>query len=633
MLMDDKSKYIFLKVLYRLASEKNRIWEHLPVEKISLWGIGRMPSKWELTKRLQEMLGKFTPEFFTRINSQDKETIIKCADNALNHNFDLLGSGLMHLDPIPWHSDFKTGYTWPTGVFYRKLPKNPAGTDLKIPRELSRCHQLLWLGEGYLITGDDKYASEVVAQIDNWIDENPLMYSVNWECAMDVAIRAVNWMYALNFISASKSLTDEFASRVSKSLFQHAFFIENNLEKVIPFSNNHYFSDLAGLLYLGILFKHTCRGKRWLCYALKHYKQEVLIETMPSGVNYERSVSYHRLMAELMVYPYTMLSRCGYGLDSKVVERLNKALSYINNYTKDNGISPLVADNDDGRLLPFVYRDFCKHGYLTSNDSPEMRIAFQSLCESDRFVFGGKSSCLYQDANVAILRAGKSYLYTSCCHRWRYDRNTGGFVGAHLHNDLLSFVYSIGKNDIVVDPGAYVYTSDIARRNEFRSTAKHNTVLVDGEEQNILSPTGAFLLKYNTNAKPLTCCSENVAEHCKGEYTTLSGGFTHQRSFALTEQSLVIHDFLTKAGPGHNAKLSFHFAERVNIHEKDEVYEIVAGNRTLALSFETGSIIEVRIMDDTVSPSYEVLKPSITVVVTFEFAEKAEIKTIFTVMR
>lgn len=631
--MKDKIKYFFPKVLNRFASEKNRIWEHLPVEKISLWGMGRVPSKEEFTKLLQEMLGVFTPEFFAEIDSQERETIISCADNALNHDFYLLGSGLMHLDPIPWHSDFKSGYTWPKGVFYRKLPKNPAGIDLKMPRELSRCHHLLWLGEAYLISGEEKYASEVTAQIDNWIDENPLMYSVNWECAMDVAIRAVNWMYALNFILASKCFTDEFAARVCKSLFQHGFLIKNNLEKVVPYSNNHYFSDIVGLLYLGKLFKNTCRGRRWLRYALKHYRQEVLIETMPSGVNFERSVSYHRLMAELMVYPYAMLIRSGYTFDIKIIERLTSALSYINNYTKDNGLSPLVADNDDGRLLPFVYRDFRKHGYLTVKDSSEMRIAFLGLGESNWLEVDEKSSCLYQDANVAVLRAGSSYLFTSCCHRWRYDKNTGGFVGVHLHNDLLSFVYSVGGNDIVVDPGAYVYTPDIVKRNEFRSTAKHNTIMVDGEEQNILSPTSAFSLKYNTNAKPLAFCSEKDAEHCEGEYATISGRFTHHRSFDLTEGSLSIHDVLTKAGADHTERLFFHLAEGCGVSEKEGAVEISSGNVALRLSFEAEKGIEMKVVDDTVSPSYGVLKPSKTVVVTFDFAEKAEIITKFTVIQ
>lgn len=630
--MNDKLKYFFPKVLNRLAHEKNRIWEHLPVEKISLWGLGHVPSKDEFAKRLQEMLGVFTPEFFADIKPEDKETIIRCANHTLNHDFDLLGSGLMHLYPIPWHTDFKSGYTWPKGVFYRKLPKNPVGTDLKMPRELSRCHQLLWLGEAYLITSDEKYAREVVDEISNWMDENPLMHSVNWECAMDVSIRAVNWMYALDFISGSKCFTDEFVIRVFRSLYQHAFFIRNNLEKMIPYSNNHYFSDLVGLLYLGVFFKKRCRGRQWFRYALNHYKQEVLIETMPSGVNYERSVSYHRLMTELMVFPYAMLIREGYAFDTKIKERLGKAVSYINNYTKANGLSPLVADNDDGRLLPFIYRDFRRHGYMASKDSPEMRIAFLGLTESDWLSIEDKSSRLYSDANVAVLRSKNAYLFTSCCHRWRYDKNTGGLVGVHLHNDLLSFVYAIGGHDFVIDPGAYVYTSGIENRNLFRSAKKHNTIVVDGEEQNMLSETGAFSLKYNTNAKTLSCFTKGESECCEGGYTTINGGLSHRRLFSLCKEGLEIKDSLNKEGKGHRAYMSFHLAEDVAVLETNDGYELCSDGLMLRVGFTSKATVQTSVIDDTVSPSYGILRPSKTIEVLFDFDDKTEIITKFAIV-
>lgn len=632
--MNDKIKYFIPKVLNRIAHEKNCIWEHLPVEKISLWGLGHVPAKNEFAKHLHEMLGVFTPEFFADIKLEDKETIIKCADQTLNHDFDLLGSGLMHLDPIPWHSDFKSGYTWQNGTFYRyQRGKTPKDSDIKIPRELNRCHQFLWLGEAYLITQDEKYASELVIQIDNWIDENPLMYSVNWECSMDVAIRAVNWLYALNFISASESFTDGFVARVNKLLYQHAFFIRNNLEKVIPFSNNHYFSDLVGLLYLGMFFRERCCGRLWLRYALKHYKKEVLIETMPSGVNYEKSVSYHRLMTELMVFPYTMLVRKGYAFDKKIKDRLAKTVSYINNYTKGNGNSPLVADNDDGRLLPFIYRDFRKHGYLTSEDSTEMRIALQRLTDSDWFSIEEKSSHLYPDANVVVLRAENSYLFTSCCHRWRYDKNTGGFVGTHLHNDLLSFVYSIGEHDFIIDPGTYLYTSDIENRNQFRSAKKHNTIVVDDEEQNILSETGAFNLQYNTNAKNLSYFSNEESECCEGEYTTINGRFTHRRLFCLGRERLEVKDTLNKEGKRHHAYMSFHLAENVTVKETNDGYILCSDGLMVRMGFSTKAIVQTRVIEDTVSPSYGMLRPSKTIEVLFDFDDRTEIITKFAIVQ
>ena len=144
-----------------------------------------------MTDRLHVLLGKSVTESI-RYNN-DTGAILAAANKACNHVFALLGSGDVKLDPIIWNKEIKTGFEWPTGIYYSKLRKTtPQGSDIKIPWELSRCHHLLWLGEAYVLTGEEKYAWEVANELNDWIDTNPLMYSVNWTCAMEVAIRAVN---------------------------------------------------------------------------------------------------------------------------------------------------------------------------------------------------------------------------------------------------------------------------------------------------------------------------------------------------------------------------------------------------------------------------------------------------------
>lgn len=54
----------------------------------------------------------------------------------------------------------------------------------------------------------------------------------------------------------------------------------------------------------------------------------------------------------------------------------------------------------------------------------------------------------------------------------------------HKHNSRLSFELFDFDKSFIIDPGAYIYTADKEMRNLFRSTNYHNTVVVDGEEQN-----------------------------------------------------------------------------------------------------------------------------------------------------
>src|SRR5581483_5355732 len=97
--------------------------------------------------------------------------VMRGADAALAHEFDLLGSGPCALGPsLPWHTDFKTGREWPMtyspDIAYAELDRP---SDVKVPWELSRCQHFTRLGQAYWLTGDERYAAEFVAETSDWI--------------------------------------------------------------------------------------------------------------------------------------------------------------------------------------------------------------------------------------------------------------------------------------------------------------------------------------------------------------------------------------------------------------------------------------------------------------------------------
>jgi hypothetical protein len=57
-------------------------------------------------------------------------------------------------------------------------------------------------------------------------------------------------------------------------------------------------------------------------------------------------------------------------------------------------------------------------------------------------------------------------------------------LGNHKHNCIFSYELSVAGVAILVDPGSYLYTSDLSSRDRFRSTSAHNTVVIDSTEQN-----------------------------------------------------------------------------------------------------------------------------------------------------
>lgn len=605
-------RYFFPKVLTRLAVEKNRLWKHVDVEKWAMRGYTQVEDADALKCRIAEMLGAFTRDMLLDVPEEEKKTIIACADQALCHEFDLLGSGVVRLDPIDWHIDFKSGPRWEK-KYYNEIGFIK-GADIKVPWELSRCQHLLWLGEAYLLTGKAQYAQEIINEIRWWIEDNPLMYTVNWKCSMDVAFRAVNWIFALNMIKAYEGYDDSFAKTIERSLWQHGFFIKNNLEKSVPYSNNHYTSDLVGLLYIGQLFNDSRRGKGWKRKAKKELEKEILTQVLPSGVHYEKSVSYHRMMTEMLSYPIYMLERMGESFPKEVKARIMAMYAYVSNYTKPNGLSPLIADNDDGRFLPFVPRDFGYHNYLNNEQSLENKIISVDL--KPKFCCKRQGNNLYKDANIAIIREKNNYLFINGGGYSRVTKNKQQFINSHTHNDALSFELVVEGQDVIVDSGTYLYTSDIKMRNAFRSTAKHNTVVVDGEEQNEF--VDAFSLRRNIIIGGLYEENNTLA----GNYQTIQGNMTHRRSFGFTGNGVELKDNITKEGHGHVAKFYFHFADGLNLQVEEKTVKVNGICMTFGLPPK-----HIDIVDDIVSPSYGLLNNSKTLVVSYNFDNELEIIT------
>lgn len=592
--------------------------------RLSLCGYTPFKSADDFKEQLHVMLGAFSRNTMEGVTDIERQIIIDSAAQALRHEFDLLGSGPVSLNPIDWHQDFKSGNKWEKS-FYREIKRTP-GSDIKVPWELSRCQHLLWLGEAYLLSKDKRYAQEIIDEISWWIEDNPLMYSVNWTCSMDVAFRAVNWMFALNMIAGYEGFDDAFTKRVSSSLWQHGFFISNNLEKSFPWSNNHYTSDLVGLIYISTLFNHISKAKKWQQKALNEFYKETRKQILPSGVHYEKSISYHRLMVELTSYPLSMLIRMGERIPEDIINITQRMFDYVGEYIKPNGKAPLLADNDDGRFLPFTYGDFQDHRYLLDNDGIDRKLIDNGIESPFKLCYCSQSKS-YDDAGIAIIKNHDAYLLINNSGYSKHEEPNKKNIGTHTHNDLLSFELSIGKEDIIIDPGTYLYTSSISARNEFRSTKKHNTAMVDGEEQNILSKSSAFSLTKNNVDRRLDVIDNVIM----GSYETIKGGLKHERTFVLTEGQLEISDQFYKVSTDHSGKLFFHLSDEIiySVNCGDFV-SVESSNYSVLFRWtakNTKGKLTTHIENDTISPSYGIVKPSKCLIVDFDFNDECTIKT------
>jgi uncharacterized heparinase superfamily protein len=222
------------------------------------------------------------------------------------------------------------------------------------------------------------------------------------------------------------------------------------------------------------------------------------------------------------------------------------------------------------------------------------------------------SSKYFPQAGIEIMHDKDFYLITG------HHKGCYGKGGNHTHNDILSFELSMLGEDLVIDPGNYVYTSDYQERNKFRSTRAHNIALVNDQEQSHLFQDPFFFeQKVNMNVLIQKETDESIvfeAEH--DAYKKLDKPIIYQRSFNWDKKCkiLVIKDkFLGQAD--YHLEWNFHLAPNIKTWVKDnhDQYRevILVGSNTFLLS--APKELNCAIIEDEVSPSYGVKASSKTI--------------------
>jgi hypothetical protein len=384
----------------------------------------------------------------------EAEAIVAAAERVLRHEFDLLGSGGTALgSPLPWHTDFKTGRTWAMTyapeLEYDELDRP---TDVKVPWELSRSQHFTTLGQAYWLTGDDRYAKEFVEEITDWIARNPWSYGVNWICAMDVALRAISWIWGFYFLAdAAPCASPAFRGAFLRALHLHGDYIASHLERA-DVNGNHFLSDAAGLIFLGLFFRTAASGRRWLAIGREIVDTELFKQTSADGVDYEKSTAYHRLVLELFLTSALLLERHGEGMRQAWLVRLEKMFEFVEAYIKPDGTIPLVGDADNGRVQKLGMQPLNDHRYLLALGAvlfdradfkqsagcfrdeafwllgPDGAASFDAIEPSGAAI----ASRAFDDGGFYVLRSDRAHVFVDCGEVGMLGR------GGHGHNDITS---------------------------------------------------------------------------------------------------------------------------------------------------------------------------------------------------
>lgn len=547
-----------------------------------------------LSETCRRVYGEFFPE---RV-----EPIVRLAGMALENRISFFEFEDAPIGtPVDWHADIRSGKGWPSGAFHTEINYvRFDGSDVKTPWEIARFQHLIPVVKAFALTGDARCARKFAEQVNDWLDANPYPRGIHWACPMEVAIRAINWMFARFALNACGGGDRALEQPLMKSLYLHGYHTIRNLEGTRHLHSNHYLSDIMGLLALGACLPGLRESGRWLAKGRAAIVEEMFDEVYADGADFEASTLYHCLALDLFTVSACVCRNAGIELPPAFWERLEKMFGFLFAITKPNGRLPQFGDNDSGRVLNFtdaVPTDrrqlipvgamlFGRRDWRTPLTPPSEDLfwlmgegavrEYASWPESPR----PAESAAFENCGLYLMRDEDLYLLISCGP----NGQKGG--GGHAHNDKLSFELNWRGADIFVDPGTYLYTPYPEWRNLFRSTAMHNTVTVDGQEQNRLIDGSLFWMIEDTHPRALRFDAAGPEKVFAGEhdgYERLSGGVTHRRTFAYSapKGEVEIVDEMTAKG-AHEYETRFHLDPGVSVSTKGNAVEISAGGKLSA---------------------------------------------------
>src|SRR6202451_969350 len=379
------------------------------------------------------------------------EEIIRRANRIRNHRFDLLG--YVNLDygvDIDWHLDAVHGKRAPKIPWYkvRYLDFQQVG-DAKIAWELNRHQHFVTLAKAYVLTGEQAFASEVIAQWEHWWKENPYPIGLNWASSLEVAFRALSWIWTFFLLRSCPLFTEELRRRWIAGLGVSGRHIANYLSTYFS-PNTHLLGEALALFFLGTLFSFPS-SQAWRENGWAILLREAGKQVLEDGFYFEQSTYYHVYALDMFLHARILAGLNGVTVSEKFETTLRRMLDALLLLGR-GGIPYMFGDDDGGRLFDgnrnrFVHMlDPLATGAVLYRRGDFKRVV-ETLPEETLWLLGAKAVADFDSLpskpscdSTALADSG-FYLMADaeCCHQLVMDAGPlGAESGGHGHADALS---------------------------------------------------------------------------------------------------------------------------------------------------------------------------------------------------
>ena len=476
--------------------------------------------------------------------------------------------------------------------------------DARTNWEKNRHFDWALMAKAYYVSKDERFLQKLTDNVKAWCEKNPFLHGISWTSAMELAIRTINWMYALAFVKAAGA--DISSLRVGA--INMVDYLTKHFSRYSS-ANNHLLVEATAIGIAGYTFNH----QPWKELAFRLLSEELDKQNYFDGVNKELSLHYQTFGMEA----YLLLAHVSG--ESRWNEMLRKQCEYVAHAAWKEKAVCEFGDDDEGKILDLQGGKWHQWEWVLQLGSLVTGVRysrFDDICENTRWLFTDeeieaiKNKPLYANTKSRCFDIGGNSFLRDKDDRVLIgiDHAALGFgaIAAHGHADALSFQMLVDGEAVITDPGTYIYHCDLEHRNAFRKTINHSTVCIGGKDQSEI--LGAFLWGKRAECKLDHFSSSDemdVLTACHDGYKPI----IHQRTFEWNKigRKLRVKDAFTQEMEWVSTLMLGKDVEVVYL--SSESVELQSGGNAITISVNT-EIDELKIEDSEVSTEYGVKCPS-----------------------
>jgi len=477
--------------------------------------------------------------------------------------------------PVDFQRDPLHNVQWPTGQSRRSYAQfDPRFKDLKCVWEASRFQVAFLLGREAIRNPDSRAGELFWELLAEWDRQNPFGRTAQWVCGQEATFRLMGWLFAACALVNNQGAQAARYHRLTELAYLTGRLIEDNIVYARSQKNNHAISEAAGLWTLGLMFPELRRAERWRAWGRRVICEEVERQIQLDGSYVQHSLNYHRVMLDDILWAQQLGQLHGDPL-IEIVPRVKCALQWLlAMIAPETGRVPNYGANDGALILPLStcdYVDFRPVAQAAHYALHGRRVFPPGAWDETMMWLSGPASLhtmtMLRPSNGArrqphFQAADGGYYTTSGPRSWLFTR-IHSYRDRPTQADMLHVDLWYGGQNVLRDGGSYHYYCEPPWQHFFESTAGHNTVEVDRQDQMQRGPS--FLWFRWTRAKLLSYgfSLDGRAAFISGEhygYRRLPGKVVHRRSIVRLIDSYVIVDDLLGAGE-HELALRWRLAD------------------------------------------------------------------------